>query len=209
MTSNQFQFFESQELCSTLKASGLPQNTQREIVSRPASQLGLNNSYIYSTQGRKNITSLMNFYRSKCIRGLYLRESIEGHKLKIGCKGTLLSKIFPSLVKCVNLSWITKNWQFIKNKLGSKKKNPKLNSQVWNDSHIMEDLLRAGIKGEELAELKICWILLQDTCPSDNATGDGKKIYLSLCIGKTNTTVEQLNHSYKTVPHQKAWETCQ
>ena len=97
MTENQCQFVKSPVLCRSLKYSGLPSNTQREIVARKASQLGLKISpYMLVTQVVNHITDIMKFIKSKCIPSICLKGSIEGHKLKIKYSSTLLSKTFHS-----------------------------------------------------------------------------------------------------------------
>ena len=99
MTSNRYQFIESQALCSSLKASGIHSNTQMYIVAVPNSQLGLNNGSLYGTQGRMHITAMMNVGKSKYISGIHIRDLIEEKKLEIGCAITISSNNFPALVK--------------------------------------------------------------------------------------------------------------
>ena len=99
MTANQYQFIESQALCSALKASGIHSNTQIYIVAVPTSQLGLNNGSLYGAQGRKHITAMMNVDKSKYISGIHLRDLMEEKKLEIGCAINILSNNFPALVK--------------------------------------------------------------------------------------------------------------
>ena len=120
----------------------------------------LNNVSLHGTQGRNRTTSLMNFFRSNCITGLHLRDLIEGHKPYMGCSGTLLSNIFPALVKFITQLWITNTRQFIWKKLVLEEETPNMNKQRRNDSHIIACYLKTGIQGEELAELNIWWMFL-------------------------------------------------
>ena len=86
MTANQCHIVEVLVLFITLQVSGIPENTQRDIVTGSAYKMGLINGFL--TQGGNSITTLINFVRSKCIDSLQLRDSIEGHKLVIGFSGT-------------------------------------------------------------------------------------------------------------------------
>ena len=70
-----------------------------------------------------------------------------------------------------------KNWVVEEN-------TPNLNSQRWKYSNIIKDLRRAGIQGKELAELKICQILVHSNFLSYIVTGYGNTISLTLWIGK-------------------------
>ena len=98
MKSSQCKYIESIALCTALKASGFPPNAQIDIVAGPSSLLILKNRSLYGTQGSKHILVLMNLGKSDCITGQHLRDSIEAHKLEIGCSGYLFSNnIFPLL----------------------------------------------------------------------------------------------------------------
>ena len=97
MSDKKRQFLQLPELCRALKASGFPSNSQRDIVSGPASQLSVNTGSLYCTQVFKHITSLVNSSKIKRITGVHLRDSIEGEKMDIGCTETLLSDNLPAL----------------------------------------------------------------------------------------------------------------
>ena len=79
------QYIEYPDLWRDLQDSVLPTNTQIDIVPAPSSIIGLINGSLYVTQGCKQIMSLMNLAKSDYITGQHLRDSIETHKLDIGC----------------------------------------------------------------------------------------------------------------------------
>ena len=74
----------------------------------------MNNRSLYIPQGRKNIYTLMNFGKSNYITGHHLRDSVETHKLEIGCGGPIFTNNFPALSKYIPPSCINHTWQFIK-----------------------------------------------------------------------------------------------
>ena len=142
MTEKQCQYIESPDLCSDLQASGLPTNTQIDIVPVPSYIIGLINGSLYVTQGCKQILSLTNLAKSDYITGQHLRDSIETHKLDIGCSWYILSNNFPHLTKCTNNSWITNTWKSLCEKnMVIEENTPNLKPKFLKDSHIMEDFI--------------------------------------------------------------------
>ena len=85
MSQPQCHYGKSPVLCAALKASDLPSNRQRYIISKPLSQLGLNNGTIYGIQGKKNICDLMDHGSRYTTTGHHLQYMIEAHKMDIGC----------------------------------------------------------------------------------------------------------------------------
>ena len=112
-TASQCHYIEYPALCSALKDSGIPPNTQRDIVSDPSSLLGLKNRSLYSTQGHKYLMTPMKPGKSDCITGQHLRDSIEYQKLGTGWSGYLFSNNFSPLTKCTPKLWITNKWKFL------------------------------------------------------------------------------------------------
>ena len=88
VTAIQFHYIESTAICSNLQESGLTSNTQRDIFSGPSSLLELKNESLYGKKGSKQTLDLMNLGKSNCITGQHLRDSIEAHKIDIGCSGS-------------------------------------------------------------------------------------------------------------------------
>ena len=72
MTSNKFQFVELPSIFRAVQASGLLANTQRDIVARLASQIGINSVFLYVTQGCKHINSMMKFLEAILLQVLTL-----------------------------------------------------------------------------------------------------------------------------------------
>ena len=124
MTTKKYQYMESPYLCRALQPAGLTSNTQRDIVAKLKSLLGLNNGYLYGNQGRNYIPALMDFGKSEWITGHHHRDSIEGHKLDIDFSGPLFANNSPSLTKLTTESWVTSTWKCIIKK-GNQRKYPK------------------------------------------------------------------------------------
>ena len=149
MTTKQWHYIESLDLCISIKSSRTPPNTQIHTVYGPYLLIGFKNVSLYGTQGLKYILALMNLGKIDCIIGQHLRDSIEAHKLDIFWSGTLLTNNFPPLPNLTPNSWITNTWRFLFNKnMATKENNPKLKPQCHKDSHIMEDFIWRGMQGE-------------------------------------------------------------
>ena len=171
----QCHLFESTYLCAALQVSVLPSNIQRDLVSVPLSQLGLNNGTIYRTHGKKQFFSLMDHGGRYNNTGYHLQDLIEYKKLEIGCSGPLFDKNFQALYNCINPSWIAHTWQFMQeNNLSTEETIVHLLPQRQNDSFITGDMMATGIEGKLLAELNICRKYLRLKLRSDIATGNGK-----------------------------------
>ena len=92
MNEKQCYHIKSPALCLPLKVSGLPSNTQRDIVAGPLASLGISNRIIYGTQGIKQIMALINFGKTNSITGKQFRDSLEITNMELGCSGPLLIK---------------------------------------------------------------------------------------------------------------------
>ena len=80
----------------------------------------------------------------------------------------LFENFFPILKKCITPSWVyqTRNLMWENNTI-VQESTLSLHAQRANDLLIMEDLIKEGFKGNELAELNRCWMYLKVTCLSD------------------------------------------
>ena len=85
-------------------------------------------------------------------------------------------------------------------------KNPNLQLQCHRDTLLMEDFMKIGTQGEELAKLNRCRIFLRATCLSDPATGDGKSISPTFWHGKPSLIESQYKCPPQPITHQRAWE---
>ena len=81
-----------------------------------------------------------------------------------------------------------------------------LNPECLRDTYLMEDFIRRGIQGEELAELNRCQIYLKVICLSDLATVDGRSISPTFWHGKPSLMKPQYKCPPQPRPNQRAWE---
>ena len=79
-----------------------------------------------------------------------------------------------------------------------------LNPECLRDTYLMEDFIRRGIQGEELAELNRCQIYLKVICLSDLATVDGRSISPTFWHGKPSLMKPQYKWLPQPRPHQRA-----
>ena len=151
----------------------------------------------------------MNLGRSDCITVHHLIDSIESHKLYIGCSGYLLSNSFPTLTKYTPNSWITNIWKFLFEKnMVIEENTPDLKPQCLKDSHIMENVIRRVIQGGKPAELNRFHIWLKATCLSYLASGDGKYISPTLCIGNSISWTPNTNSLPNQAPTKSPGKIC-
>ena len=73
----------------------------------------------------------------------------------------------------------------------------------------MEDILREGLGGNYLEELKICRFFLKATCISDIITGNGKSISVTAWNGIKSTARSRYECPTQSKPNQKIWEKWQ
>ena len=71
-----FTHVESQALYSSIKASGITKDVQKDIAPGPALNLGPNNGYLNGTQVCKHICTIINFVKRNCITVHHLRFDI-------------------------------------------------------------------------------------------------------------------------------------
>ena len=116
MSQPQCHYGKSPVLCAALKASDLPSNRQRYIISKPLSQLGLNNGTIYGTQGKRHIYDLTDHESSYTTTGNHLRDMIESHKIYIGYSGPIFTENFQALYQSITPSSIFHTCQFMREK---------------------------------------------------------------------------------------------
>ena len=90
---------ENLALSTSLQASGLPSNFQRDIVAGSYSHLDINNGKPYVSKVRKHICALTSFGKSDNITGKHIKDVTKAHKLEIGCGGTLFENNLPILEK--------------------------------------------------------------------------------------------------------------
>lgn len=75
-----------------------------------------------------------------------------------------------------------------------------------NDSFIMEDFLKAGYQGEELAEMNRCRMYLQVTTLADISTGDGWALWRTALQGQKKLQKSPYGWPPQPDPGRRAWE---
>ena len=111
MNEKQWQYIESPELCSSLKATGVHSDTQMDIVAGLLSSLVLNNGTLYGTQGLKHIMALKNFGKTDSITGKDLRASLESTKPEVGFSGPLFTNKYQYPRNCCADRWVLNTWK--------------------------------------------------------------------------------------------------
>lgn len=113
LSMKQCRYIEAPASTQAPKSSGLLSNTSKPVLQGNADHLGLGDGSLYGTQGRKHVCALVNHGKSNSITGHHIRDLIEGHKLEIGCGGSLFANNYPLLARCLTPTWITNTWEFL------------------------------------------------------------------------------------------------
>jgi hypothetical protein len=168
----------SPALMAGLPSSGVVRTMPRVVVHGPQKFQGLGIDNLYTLQGIAHTGVLIRHGRNlEHFNGQLLRANVEQAKLEIGKNGPLFAQDFSILSCLLTECWVKHTWKFLsESNMIIEDSLPDIQLRREGDELLVDLLVAAGYRGQDLQRLNKCRLFLQVATSSDITTADGRKI---------------------------------